>query len=398
MKRTNHKTKFRFSVIFAFIIAFITPNYLGLPLKIDRNEFTKNPSYPPKFTFLYCDASTIDEECLGKLEVNSRSPWHEISWILLLFAITVIIVGPYLGLLGIRFLKDQPLNKQSILNKLFRDLTKIQILFIFFWITYIITSKCIEDPQNWQLYLQLAKLISYMNEATFFHGMLYVCLIAAVRLYTIKYQVLDPLEKWFGDNEDTAVMFIRLIISSLVLIYIGIVSLTSATPMVFYKLTENDINLKDVSWKSHVKLGFNISCCIIAFMLFTAGKMIQRKHKDADRPRNSMVNATNEPREENDVSHYVSYVSFMYLSSSLFIFVILLLVYFGVIYVNIWWGLTMLMAVQGVGMPIIFLSLNMTFRNYCWRQFRGDLSNCMRWFNQCTSTIQQHNSSVSPLQ
>ena len=399
MQRSCRRRRFAFSRGFILTIALIIPNYLGLPLKIDRHNLTKDINNQPLgFLLSTCKSNSLTVQCLGKLEVVESSPWHGISWAAVGVLILIIFVGPYLGLLGIRFLKDQPLNKQSILNKLSRDCAKIAITFLVIWITYIITAKCIENPQNWELYLQVTKLISYANEATFFLGMLYVCLIGSLRLYTIINQVPDPLEEYFGEHEDMAVLLIRLILSAIVIAYIGLVSLTSATPIVYHKLTELDLNLNEVSWKSQLKLGFNITCAIIATMLFATGKSIQRKKNDVARAQGSMSNTRNESNETNEFSYYVSSVSIMYLSSTLFIFVIMLLFYLGVIYVNIWWGLTMLLAVQGVGMPIAFLALNLTFRNYCWRQFRIDLNYCMTWVDRFAKTIKQRNSRVSPLQ
>ena len=399
MKHHYRTTKFRFSFRVVFTALLFTPNYLGLSLKIDRPDSFKDTFHRSEaFIFSNLDSNSMEIKDFGELKIISSSPWHEISWTVIGIIITIAIMGPYFGLLGLRFLKDQPLNKQSIINKLSRDCTKNQVMFLLGWIAYILIAKYIEDPDNWTHYLKLTKFMSYANEALFFHGMLYVCLIGALRLYTIVYQVLDPFEDWFEEDEDTPVLLIRLIISALVIAYIGFISLISATPTVFYKLTEKDSNLFDVSWKSQLKLGFNITCCVIAITLFMAGKIIQRKKDDAAKAQVSMSSSGNESNGANETSYYVSYVSIMYLSSTSLLFIIIVLVYLGIIYVNIWWGIAMLLAVQGVVMPIVFLALNLTFRDYCWRRFRGDLNNIMIWTKRYERTIKQHNSRVSPLQ
>ena len=401
MKMKHHpgKYKFRFSLVVIYTALLFTPNYLGLSLKIDHPNSQKDTMYRSEaFVFPNPDYNSLEIKEFGELKVISRSPWHEISWTVIGIIITIAIMGPYFGLLGLRFLKDQPLNKQSIINKLSRDCTKNQIMFLLVWIAYIIIAKYIEDPDNLTLYLNLTKFMSYTNEALFLHGMLYVLLIGSLRLYTIVYQVLDPFEDWFEEDEDTPVLLIRLIISALVIAYIGFISLISATPTLFYKLTEKDSNLFDVSWKSQLKLGFNITCCVIAITLFTAGKIIQRKKDDAAKVQVSMSSSGNEVNGSNETSYYVSYVSIMYLSSTSLLFIIIVLVYLGIIYVNIWWGIAMLLAVQGVGMPIVFLALNLTFREYCWRRLRGDLNNIMIWIKRYETTFKRHNSRVSPLQ
>ena len=399
MKHHPRKNKFSLSLAVIFTALLFTPNFLGLSLKIDHSYSLKDAmSQSEQIVFSNLNSNFLGIKEFGQVEIISKSPWHEISWMVIGIIITIAIMGPYFGLLGIRFLKDQPLNKQSIINKLSRDCTKNQIMFFLAWIAHILIAKYIEHPDNWTLYLQLTKFMSYVNEALFLHGMLYVCLIGALRLYTIVYQVLDPFEDWFEEDEDTPVLLIRLIISALVIAYIGFISLISATPTVFYKLTEKDSNLFDVSWKSQLKLGFNITCCVIAITLFTAGKIIQRKKDDAAKVQVSMSSSGNEANGANETSYYVSYVSIMYLSSTSLLFIIIVLVYLGIIYVNIWWGIAMLLAVQGVVMPIVFLALNLTFRDYCWRRFRGDLNNIMIWTKRYERTIKQHNSRVSPLQ
>ena len=226
----------------------------------------------------------------------------------------------------------------------------------------------------------------------------------AVMMYVIHTTInvisilVQSLEEYFGEHEDMAVTLIRLVLSAIVIAYVGLVSLTSATPIVYYKLTDSDLTLNGLSWKSQLKLGFNITCAIIATLLFATGKGIQRKKNGDARVQTSMGNTRNESNETTEFSYYVSSVSIMYLSSTLFIFVIMLLFYVGVIYVNIWWGLTMLLAVQGVGMPIAFLTLKLTFRNYCWRQINEDLSYFLIWIDHFTKTMNQRNSRVSPLQ
>ena len=173
MRHSYHRQRFSFSRGFILTIALIIPNYLGLPLKIDRHNLTKEASNQPvAFVLSTCESRTAAFQCFGKLEVIERSPWHGISWAAVVTLISILVIGPYLGLLGIRFLKDQPLNKQSILNKLSRDCTKIEITFLVVWIAYIITAKCIESPQNWELYLKVTKFMSYTNEAMFFLAML----------------------------------------------------------------------------------------------------------------------------------------------------------------------------------------------------------------------------------
>ena len=395
MKKHQSKNNFRFLFWLILSTLLFPPNLLGLAYKIS-SEDERKISFPIIFKDNQGNASTL--EPMEELKLQ-RSPAHEISWVIILMITLLLMIAPYLGILGIRNLEDQPLNKQSVLNKLCRDCARIIIVYVVAWSMYIMTAYFIKDSEHLTLYLRLTMLMAYVNEALYLLGMLYLFVIGSLRLYTIVYQVLDPLGDWFGEDEDSVMMLIRLSTSALVGFFIGIMYLTSSIPVIFYKLSESDFNWGDVPLISRLKLGFNVACCVIPVMLFAAGKLIQDK-KDAALKKESALNIakTSDEKSGKEFTYYVSLVSTLYLGSGLVILALVLMVYLDVIHVNIWWILIALMGSQGVGIPIIFLTLNQPFRTYCLRQVRYDLSNGFGWINSWISIAFKQSPRVSPLQ
>lgn len=343
-------------------------------------------------------------ELLGTLANSDELPFYCLPWGTVVTMALILVIAPYFSLLGIRFFKDQPLNKQCILNQLCRDGAMLQTVFVSLWAIYVVGMKCIQAPENEALFLEITKYISFTNETIFFTGILYLCLIAFLRIHTMVYQILDPWEDWLGVNERMALALIRLGISFIVLLIVGLIFMTSATPIIYYKLTEQDLKWKNIPMQSRLKVIFNITCCILCISLFVAGKIYQHRrdsivqaghHCEVQTGTNS---AGEEIRRGNQFANYISLASMLYLFSFVLVLSIILLLYLNVIHVDIWWGITTLIGIQGVVMPTMFIVVNQPFRHYCLRQARSDINNVIRRFYACTSIIKQHNAQVSIVQ
>ena len=164
--------------------------------------------------------------------------------------------------------------------------------------------------------------------------------------------------------------------------------------------------MEDVPFKSRLKLGINFSCCVVPVVLFTTGKIIQDQ-KDAGLKNGSILISTNDNVEksigslaikQNEFTYYVSVASMLYIGSGLIVLTSLVLVYLEYVHINIWVGLTLLIGSQGVGIPVVFLSLNLPFRKYALRQMQGDLNNGREWVRSWISTILKLSHSVAPVQ
>ena len=73
-------------------------------------------------------------------------------------------------------------------------------------------------------------------------------------------------------------------------------------------------------------------------------------------------------------------------------------IYLNVLHLDIWWGITSLIGIQGVVMPIVFTVFNKSFRHYCWRQIKNDINDVFCYIHTFTSVVKQHNAQVSSLQ
>lgn len=343
-------------------------------------------------------------DLLGVWENSEELPFYRLPWGAVVTMAVILVIAPYLSLLGIRFFKDQPLNKQCIMNQLCRDGARLQTIFVSLWAIYVVGMKGIQAPENEALFLQITKYMSFVNEAIFFTGILYLCLIAFLRLYTTVYQILDPWEDWLGMNESMVLAMIRLIISFIVVLIVGLIFMTSSIPIVYYKLTEQDLKWNKIPLQSRLKVGINITCCIVCIVLFVAGKVHQYR-KDSivqaghhNEVQDAASTGVEETTRRNEFVNYILLVSMLYVISFLLVLIIILLLYLNVIHVDIWWGITTLVGIQGVVMPIMFITVNPSFRHYCWRQSRSDMNDVIIWFHACTSYIKQHNAQISVVQ
>lgn len=342
-------------------------------------------------------------EILNIFNYSEDIPFYTLSWGVVITITIVFIIAPYLTHIGIKFLKDQPLNKQCIMNHLCRDGAKLQALFISLWAIYVVGMKFIQETQNEALFLLFTQFISYANESLFFTGILLLCLIAFLRLYTTVYQILDPLEDWFGLDENMVLNIIRCGIFFIVILIVGLISLTSATPIIYYRLTEQDLKWNAISWQSRLKFAINIIFCIFCAILFVAGTIYQhRKESMIKAGQHYEVNVKtsdgDETKKGNEFNNYVTLVSMLYLLSFLLILMIILLLYLNVLHLDIWWGITSLIGIQGVVMPIVFTVFNKSFRHYCWRQIKNDINDVFCYIHTFTSVVKQHNAQVSSLQ
>ena len=134
--------------LLALFYLLFSPNHHGLSFKISRQkERIFQLGMIPDNT----QSSILPLEISGELETKTN-PTQEITWLVIVTVLLILVVSPYLGILGIRSLQDQPLDKQSVLNKLCRDCGMLQIVFVVTWAMYIVAAKCIDSPEHLSIY------------------------------------------------------------------------------------------------------------------------------------------------------------------------------------------------------------------------------------------------------
>ena len=418
----KHTRKSKISPIWVIIFSTLLfqNNHLGISQSIDSD--IRNETISKLLKSIEQEGNSTKIEIMENLEnAENFSSDAEGSWAVVASVSVFLIIAPYLSLLRLRFYQDQPLNKQSITTKLYQDCNKIGLLFMFLWASYVIAAQIIADHQNSSIYLQLTTCIVYANEGAFFLGSLYAFLIGSLRLYTTCYQILDPLEEWFGGYEDMAILSIRLILSTLVIFYIGIIFFISATPILYHKLANQDLKWAAVSMRSICKITFNIAFTILLVVLFATDKVIKiRKDSEAKKARSetrkslyiccgqkqvpsetarlASLNGKEESRKRNEFSNYISLIALLYIGSGVGALAFLMLLFLNIINLDIWWVLTVLLLLQGVLLPILFLICNSNFRKYCWRQVKGDVNNLRRCIHSFVSFFKKCNDRVNPIQ
>ena len=128
---------------------------------------------------------------------NARKD-HTIPWAVIILMSTIAIVAPYLNCLWIRFLIDQPLSKQCALNRLCRDLIRANLLYCWIWSVAPTILKLLDSSGCEPIKKEVAHGISLLTEGLLFILQTYLLLVGSLRLYTLRYNVLDPVEECFG--------------------------------------------------------------------------------------------------------------------------------------------------------------------------------------------------------
>ena len=218
-----------------------------------------------------------------------------------------------------------------------------------------------------------------------------------------------------------AILSIRLILSTLVIFYIGIIFFISATPILYHKLANQDLKWDAVSMRSICKITFNIAFTILLVVLFATDKVIKiRKDSEAKKARSetrkslyiccgqkqvpsetarlASLNGKEESRKRNEFSNYISLIALLYIGSGVGALAFLMLLFLNIINLDIWWVLTVLLLLQGVLLPVVFLICNSNFRKYCWRQVKGDVNNLRRCIHSFVSFFKKCNDRVNPIQ
>ena len=127
-RRKNFKIKFVLLIVLSTCL--IHPNYLVLSLR--RVHASENGGKAVKM-LEYPDLTTISSvseyDTFSEGRRNSLAVPNGVALIMSL----IFAIAPFCGALMLGFLKDQPLDKQGLVNHLFQDLIKGNYLFVFLW-------------------------------------------------------------------------------------------------------------------------------------------------------------------------------------------------------------------------------------------------------------------------
>ena len=394
MNGIRQRSKFRIKTILLLIVStsFLQPNYLGVSLNgVSGLETEHKTNKIFEQTNLQTNSST------SQADGNSFSTTMPTGVVVLLSLI--FIISPILTILWLQFLQDQAFDKQCLENSFFRDLIKLNNACVCIWSFLAFSVFIFEESKDQFLLISITKYLTLSNETIFFMLMLYLSLISSMRLYAACFNVLDPLDNFLGEDERLSLIIIRFSILIMSIIPSGILLFNSTQPMLYYKFIDKTMKWKDIPRGSAILYGIDMAFFALCAILFAAGKIYQwaeqSKYKTNILGSRTLIlnihhgnraNTSNEPNQEPSatsqesgksnrfIGREVALPNILYLLTGLFITVLILLQCFDVISLDIWWSVTGMVGMQGVGFPTMVILWYDNLRRYCFRQLSYHIS------------------------
>ena len=414
MKAKEKHKKYTFKLILFLLTTtlLVIPNIYGKSLKPNEtNKANFKAKYHIPNPMKHQDTATG----LKKMEQN---PNNIISWTVIFAMSTIGVLSPYLNLLWIRFLKDQPLNKQCALNCLSRDLIRTNLLFCWTWSVSPILFKILEISGFEGVFKEYAHGVSLLTEALFFILMMHLLLIGFLRLFTLRYNVLDPVEEFFGKGEDVAVTCIRLLILSAAVFMLSVLVICSVKPYSFYRITNQHLTWKDTPRGTQIQHIFDNIFLTVCGIVFMTARVYQRyKYYSHDSNTLKITSKCNRNLDSNDETTYqgeefeadeatniktfaerVSLPALLYIGTAFPVIIVIILEYLEVLSTNIWWILTPLVGMLSVFIPLMICFWYDDLKEYFRRQMKCDIDGASRSIQDILSSLKLRQTRVSPLQ
>ena len=337
----------------------------------------------------------------------------------------IFAIAPFCSILWLRFLKDQPLDRQCLVNNLLRDLIKTNTLFVCLLNILAFFFGIFEVSQESSILILITKYLVLMNEAIVFVMMEYLCLIASMRLYTIRFKVLDPVDEFLGEYNIASLIFIRILILVMPIFTIGMLYSNSIQPILYYQLIEKNTPWKDIPHATRILYAIDMTLITISVTLFAFVKIYQwavqskkTSHVLENGAGNNVENinngnipnppieanneSSNNPQESGERNWYdllrMVLPNLLHLVIGLLIVVLLLLDCVGVLNFDIWWSLTTLALLQGVVFPISIILWFDNLRMYCLRQITCHINVVIPQAHRALCFYQMFNNAVNPIE
>ena len=195
---------------------------------------------------------TTQENCSSFSRVKKES-----SLLLLLNHVVIIVL--YLLVLG--FLNNQPIVKQGLLLYLYKDLVCIGIVLHCLWVLVRLIPYSSVDWQG--MYEFQAKAISFAIYFMRFQGLVFLNLVAILKMYMIKKAIINPPMPW-GDDEDLGIKLIRLITFVTAFVLTTTIYVFEMYPNFYYSLLTGYTNVV-----TNLPKGALVSMAPLLFLLIT---------------------------------------------------------------------------------------------------------------------------------
>ena len=152
-------------------------------------------------------------------------------------------------------------------------------LFVWCWtISGIIIPQLSTIEQEAALIHIFIKSMVLIQEALTLTILLYLCLIGGLRLYTIKFSVLDPTTDHWEVSDYTAIWRIRSSLNIYVAAVIVIICLTSTNPLVYLQILQKEWTLSSLPINTFILLSVDVGLICICVGLLITGKVYQKRN------------------------------------------------------------------------------------------------------------------------
>ena len=342
------------------------------------------------------DELIVERTLLDSKDVPSCAA---VSMMILLFVVSPFFVLPLLW-----FLQDLPLNKQCVMNYLYQDVIKTNLLFVWFWTLTGMDFKILSENYIIEYLESFVEIAAIANEALYSLIMISLFLIGGLRLYITKFNVLDPLADTFGANEGRIIKTIRTLFLSFGLLVVAIILATSTKPISYFQILMNSRAIDELPMSTILLFLFDVGLCLITTALHLSAKFYQINQDSKLRKEiieleihlnknlaiaDSSVDipVIGPPLEviENDgfMVHKQTLPLVIFMANSMMITVLLLLNFFDadrVTTIDFWWSITVFVGNQGLFIPISLIIWNPAIRNYSRRKIISLRNNTTAWF------------------
>ena len=180
-------------------------------------------------------------------------------WTIVVPIASFILIGIILG-----HLCDQPMNKQCLVNLLYRDVLRINITHVCLWSLAIFYC---EYQGQIPFGEKGAQIIAYLNQILALLILAYLNTIGILRLCTARLKQVDLAIPLLGECDEVALRNIRCGIYSVMLFVVGTQVCFSAMPPAYYPLSNGlKVHVNELSTGSIIVLAFQfllLSLCAI---------------------------------------------------------------------------------------------------------------------------------------
>ena len=205
-------------------------------------------------------------------EINSHP---DVSWIVATLLLLLSIISPIFSTLIIGFFQDQPMQNQCVMITLYQDIAKTSQIFIWWWAICGIIVKVLDALDHDILIPTFTIIMALVQEALSLLLFLYICVIGSLRLYTIRFSVLDPTTEKWEVSDNTAVLRIRSSLWIFVATLTIVLWSTSTRSIVYFQLVQPELALSNLPASTLILLGFVAALIGACVGLLLTGKLFQ---------------------------------------------------------------------------------------------------------------------------